>query len=50
VALLESALQELGEPAADPRDLAEALSPDSVGEYQSLVEQEWRRNVLIAEE
>jgi putative spermidine/putrescine transport system substrate-binding protein len=50
VALLESALEELGEPAADPRDLAEALAPDSVGEYQSLVEQEWRRNVLIAEE
>jgi putative spermidine/putrescine transport system substrate-binding protein len=47
VAVLEEAAEELGPPAVDPERLQAALAPDSVGEYQSLIEEEWRRNVLI---
>jgi putative spermidine/putrescine transport system substrate-binding protein len=49
VALLEEAVAELGPAATDPVDLAEAMVPDAATEYQNLVEQGWRENVLIGE-
>ncbi len=48
VALLEEAAEQLGPPAVDPAHLQETMVPDSVSEYQNLIEQEWRRNILIA--
>jgi putative spermidine/putrescine transport system substrate-binding protein len=47
LALLEAATEQLGPPAVDPVRLQEALAPDSVAEYQTLIEEEWRANVLI---
>ncbi len=49
LALLEAAAEELGPAATDPRDLLDSLTPDSSGEYQTLVEEGWRLNVLLEE-
>jgi putative spermidine/putrescine transport system substrate-binding protein len=48
VATLEVAAAQLGAAATPPEDLARSLVGDSAAEYQNLVEQEWRQNVLIA--
>ncbi len=48
VATLEVAADQLGAAATPPEDLARSLVGDSAAEYQNLVEQEWRQNVLIA--
>jgi putative spermidine/putrescine transport system substrate-binding protein len=50
VALLEEATEQLGPPAVDPVRLQEVLVPDSVAEYQTLIEEQWRANVLIGSE
>lgn len=47
VAALEAAAAQLGEAATPAADLARSLVGDSAAEYQNLVEQEWRQNVLI---
>ncbi|NJK78894.1 MAG: ABC transporter substrate-binding protein [Chloroflexaceae bacterium] len=48
-ALLEAAIEQLGPAATDPVDLINALVADSAPEYQSLVEEGWRQNVLIGD-
>lgn len=48
-AKLETAAQQLGPAATPAMDLSTALVGDSAGEYQSLVEDGWRQNVLIGE-
>lgn len=47
LAALQKAQAELGEAATPAADLAKSLVGDSAGEYQSLVEEGWRANVLI---
>lgn len=47
LAALQRAQSELGEAATPAADLAKSLVGDSAGEYQSLVEEGWRQNVLI---
>jgi putative spermidine/putrescine transport system substrate-binding protein len=44
---LQEAAQKLGEAATPAEDLANSLVGDSAGDYQSLVEQEWREKVLV---
>ncbi|NJM05747.1 ABC transporter substrate-binding protein [Candidatus Gracilibacteria bacterium] len=46
---LNAAQEQLGPMATPAEDLAAALVGDSAGEYQSLVEEGWRQNVLIGE-
>lgn len=46
-AQLAEASEQLGPSATPAEDLAQSLVGDSAGEYQSLVEQEWRQNILI---
>jgi putative spermidine/putrescine transport system substrate-binding protein len=48
-AQLQEAAQQLGPAATPAEDLARSLVGDSAGEYQSLVEQDWRQNVLIGQ-
>lgn len=45
---LKAAQTQLGQAATPAADLANALVGDSSGKYQSLVEEGWRQNVLIA--
>jgi putative spermidine/putrescine transport system substrate-binding protein len=47
--VLEAAIEQLGEQAVEPERLQEALAPESAVEYQNLIEQEWRRNILLEE-
>lgn len=47
--LLTDAINQLGPAATDPLDLITSLVPDSSPEYQTLVEEGWRQNVLIGE-
>jgi putative spermidine/putrescine transport system substrate-binding protein len=47
IAQLEQAAQQLGPAATDPAALANALVADGAPEYQNLVEQGWRQQVLI---
>jgi putative spermidine/putrescine transport system substrate-binding protein len=49
IAALEAAQAELGEAATPAADLANSLVGDSSGEYQTLVEEGWRENVLIGD-
>lgn len=49
LALLAEAAEQLGPAATPPEDLAAALVGDGAGEYQNLVEQGWRENVLIGQ-
>jgi putative spermidine/putrescine transport system substrate-binding protein len=49
LAALEAAQAQLGGAATPAADLANALVGDSAGEYQTLVEEGWRANVLIGE-
>jgi putative spermidine/putrescine transport system substrate-binding protein len=44
---LEQAQAQLGPAATPAEDLARSLVGDSAGEYQALVEEGWRQNVLI---
>jgi len=44
--LLQEASSGLGEAAVDPRDLVASSAPDSASEYQDLLEQGWRSQVL----
>ncbi|GAB4212144.1 MAG: ABC transporter substrate-binding protein [Roseiflexaceae bacterium] len=44
---LDQAAQKLGEAATPAADLAKSLVGDAAGQYQSLVEQQWREQVLI---
>ncbi|GAB5491974.1 MAG: ABC transporter substrate-binding protein [Phototrophicaceae bacterium] len=46
VAALEEAVENLGDGAADPADLAASLVSDIAAEYQSLIEADWETNVL----
>jgi putative spermidine/putrescine transport system substrate-binding protein len=46
---LQEAAQQLGEAATPAEDLANSLVGDSAGDYQSLVEQEWREKVLVGQ-
>jgi putative spermidine/putrescine transport system substrate-binding protein len=46
-AALEESARTLGEAATPAEDLARALAGDSAGEYQVLVEEGWRAEVLI---
>ncbi len=46
-AALDAAQTQLGAAATPAADLAQALVGDSAGEYQTLVEQGWRQQVLI---
>ncbi len=46
LSILDAALANLGDGAADPADLAAALAPDIVAEYQALIEADWEANVL----
>lgn len=46
---LEAAAKQLGDPATPAADLANALAADTDAAYQSVVEQEWRKFVLIGE-
>ena len=46
IAVLNEALANLGDGAADPADLAAALAPDIVAEYQGLIEADWEAEVL----
>ncbi len=46
-ATLDAAAQQLGDAATPASDLAGSLVGDSAGEYQTLVEEGWRTNVLI---
>ncbi len=46
-ATLEAALNRLGPAATPPAALLAALVPDAAPEYQSLIEEGWRENVLI---
>lgn len=46
LALLEEASSGLGEAAVSPRDLVASSAPDSASEYQDLIEQGWRKEVL----
>lgn len=48
-ALLEDAAMRLGVAATPPTELADSLVADSSAEYQTLLEQEWRTNVLLGE-
>jgi putative spermidine/putrescine transport system substrate-binding protein len=45
-AKLETAARQLGDAATPAADLVKALVGDSAGEYQTLVEEGWRTNVL----
>jgi len=45
-ALLESALAQLGEAAADAERLAQAFAPDMAPQSQSIIEGDWEANVL----
>lgn len=44
---LDDAAKQLGDAATPAADLARSLVGDSAGEYQSLVEEGWRANVLV---
>lgn len=46
LAALQGAQSQLGPGATPPEDLARALVADAAGQYQTLVEQGWRQNVL----
>jgi putative spermidine/putrescine transport system substrate-binding protein len=46
---LEAAQGELGDAATPAADLAASLVGDSAGDYQALVEEGWRQNVLIGQ-
>ena len=46
-ATLDTAAQQIGDAATPASDLAGSLVGDSAGEYQTLVEEGWRTNVLI---
>ncbi|NJN18328.1 MAG: hypothetical protein HC822_19760 [Oscillochloris sp.] len=47
LAALRAAQEQLGAAATPAEDLANSLVGDSSGEYQPLVEEGWRENVLI---
>lgn len=47
LAVLKAAQAQLGDAATPAGDLAKALVGDSAGQYQSLVEEGWRQQVLI---
>ncbi|MBT3189053.1 MAG: ABC transporter substrate-binding protein [Anaerolineae bacterium] len=47
VAMLEDALENLGEAATPADDMAKSLVGDAASPYQALVEDGWRENVLI---
>lgn len=49
VAALEEAINNLGEAAADPADLAASLVSDIAAEYQTLIEADWEANVLLGD-
>ncbi|MEM9951415.1 MAG: ABC transporter substrate-binding protein [Chloroflexota bacterium] len=46
VAALDEAIENLGDGAADPAELAASLVADIAAEYQSLLETDWEANVL----
>jgi putative spermidine/putrescine transport system substrate-binding protein len=46
-AKLDAAAAQLGDSATPADDLAKSLAGDSAGEYQALVEEGWRANVLV---
>ena len=46
-AKLEAASKQIGEAATPAGDLAKSLVGDAAAPYQNLLEQEWRKNVLI---
>lgn len=47
LAKLQDAAKKLGDAATAPADLAKSLVGDSAAQYQNLVEDGWRRNVLL---
>ncbi len=47
LAKLQDAAQKLGDAATAPADLAKSLVGDSAAQYQNLVEDGWRQNVLL---
>ncbi len=47
---LDEAAQKLGEAATPAADLARSLVGDAAGQYQNLVEQQWREQVLIGKQ
>lgn len=48
VAKLQEAAKKLGDAATPPADLAKSLVGNSAAQYQNLVEEGWRQNVLIS--